>query len=166
MKRNLQKGFTLIELLVVVAIIGILSSIVLVSLNSARQKGRDASAKGSISSIRAAAEIYYDSLNDYGPAGAVTIAGTDTGTGAEVSDATNICDYEQVVDLAAAASRQTGLPVNCNVTFGPAGYTIHAVLNDGQTFCVDANGYSGYLTDPVDGAQFSTPLVLGRGCIQ
>ena len=56
-KRN--GGFTLIELLVVIAIIGILSSIVLVSLNSARGKGNDAKVQEQLNSFRDGAEVYY-----------------------------------------------------------------------------------------------------------
>lgn len=55
-----SRGFTLIELLVVIAIIGILASIVLVSLNDARNKGYDTQVKSDASQIRNAMEICYD----------------------------------------------------------------------------------------------------------
>ncbi len=60
MKKKLQGGFTLIELLVVIAIIGILASVVLASLNTARNKGADAKIKSELSNMRAQAEIEYD----------------------------------------------------------------------------------------------------------
>src|SRR3989338_10265966 len=60
-----QAGFTLIELLVVIAIIGILSSVVLVSLQQTRSRGKDASAKISMANILTAAENYYTDNGDY-----------------------------------------------------------------------------------------------------
>ncbi len=53
-----KKGFTLIELLVVVAIIGVLASVVLASLNSAKEKGRDARRMRDIQEIHNAIELY------------------------------------------------------------------------------------------------------------
>lgn len=59
----MKKGFTLIELLVVVAIIGVLASVVLASLNTARVKGRDARRLADLKQIQTALEMYF---NDFG----------------------------------------------------------------------------------------------------
>jgi len=63
--KNKSEGFTLIELLVVIAIIGLLSSIVLVSLNSARGKARDAKRVSDLKQISLALELYYHDNGTY-----------------------------------------------------------------------------------------------------
>jgi general secretion pathway protein G len=62
------RGFTLIELLIVIAIIGILSAMVLVSLQAARTKGEGAKIQSQLTSMRSAMELYYAKFGNYGSA--------------------------------------------------------------------------------------------------
>jgi prepilin-type N-terminal cleavage/methylation domain-containing protein len=71
----MKKGFTLIELLVVIAIIGLLSSVVLASLNTARSKARSAKRVSDLHQMVLALEMYYDANGTY----PVVTANTDTG---------------------------------------------------------------------------------------
>lgn len=126
---NKQKGFTLIELLVVIAIIGILSSIVLASLNSAREKGQDASASGSISSARAQAELSFDDNGDY--------------------DA--VCtDIATLTAGAAAANNQT---IDCDDTATAWRAYVPLLGPDGTSgFCSDSTGFAGKVLVASQGA--------------
>ena len=60
-----QKGFTLIELLVVVAIIGLLSTLSILALNTARARARDARRVADVKQIQTALEMYYNDAGVY-----------------------------------------------------------------------------------------------------
>jgi len=74
-----KKGFTLIELLVVVAIIGLLSTLSIVALNTARAKARDARRVSDVKQIQTALELYYNDKGGY-PADTTALQPTYMGT--------------------------------------------------------------------------------------
>ena len=57
---NRNKGFTLIELLVTIAIISVLTSVVLLSLSSAKEKGIDSAVKSGLNQVRIQADLFYN----------------------------------------------------------------------------------------------------------
>ena len=62
-----HSGFTLIELLVVVSVIGLLASVIMVSLNSARVKARDSRRVADLRQMTIALELYFDDHGYYPP---------------------------------------------------------------------------------------------------
>lgn len=84
-----MSGFTLIELLVVVGIIGLLSSVVLASLNTARAKARDARKQADFKQISTALNFYYDK---YGTMPANLVPGVDVCDGGP-----NQIQYDQLM---------------------------------------------------------------------
>ena len=128
-----QKGFTLIELLVVIAIIGILASVVLASLNSARNKGADAAIKSGLANARAQAELFYDSnSNSYDG----VCANTTTGINTIVQGASTAAGAGTVVvDTASGAST-----ADCHDL--AAGWAASVPLKTSGYWCVDSSGKS------------------------
>ncbi len=123
--KKLNKGFTLIELLVVIAIIGILASVVLASLNTARNKGSDAAVKSELAQLRSNGAIFYDTNNQsYGTL--ATAVCTSPGTNNVFASSTSII---------------TTLNTNANggayCTANGASFVITVPLKGGTTWCAD-----------------------------
>ena len=123
MKSLKQKGFTLIELLVVIAIIGILATILLGDLSTARLKAVDVAIKGNLDGARTAATLYYD--NNGG-------------------DYTGVCTSPSGIAPAIASAIAAGSPSTpvCNESANAWALEAQLKLVPTDYWCVDSTGTS------------------------
>ena len=123
------------ELLIVIAIIGLLSTLAVVALGSARVKARDSKRLADLKQLQTALELYYTDQNDY-PAGA----------GISLGDAANACLNSTGFQATGCASPYMGqVPVdpkvgNYTYTLGIGSYTVNATLEG------TVNGLAGAIT--------------------
>lgn len=146
MKTN--KGFTLIELLVVIAIIGVLSSVVLASLNSARAKAKDATIKVAMGQMANLMALNYDEYGSYcqlqwawnSASGGVCV-GFSGKYATQAQDACNII-YNNAGENNWGAPGAYKIYDNTSVGCGTA-YSFMIFLNDGNWYCSGSSGRKG-----------------------
>ena len=131
-----SRGFTLIELLVVITIIGILSSVVLASLTSARSKGSDAAIINELANMRAQAELYYSSNNTYGT--------SDNSCAGALFGASSTGSLWALITDVDSKNGSTGT-VTCDAS-GTAWAVSASLVSSGQSWCVDSSGRSASTT--------------------
>lgn len=161
MNRKNKSGFTLIELLVVVSIIGLLSSIVLASLSSARTKAQDSAIKSQVLQFRTLMELEYNTTGSYtnlnkGWVGMGSINRTCSNLGYAGSYGTKAVDMCTSIFNAIVNKTENNIYTGVN-TDNSRSYSIMARLSSGFFFCA---GSSGRTSDQGNGTDGWT----GTGC--
>ncbi len=159
MQKVINKGFTLIELLVVIAIIGILASIVLVSLGNARQKGADAGIQANLSSMRTQAEVY--SGNNSSSYASVAVATSSTASVCYTAPAvTSMLADPTIKQAITNAQLASGGTVSCAVSVNPSFWAVSVTLKTDttQAWCVSSTGQAKPISN-------TSPLTVGNSCL-
>ncbi|MDB5265555.1 MAG: hypothetical protein JWM39_268 [Parcubacteria group bacterium] len=154
-----RRGFTLIELLVVIAIIGILSSVVLASLNTARNKGADAAVKSNLEQARTQGELFYDAnSNNYlqGAAGSGNTADACSPAGS-IGTLTGV--YKSVL----AAAQAVGISTVSENTLGAAGVANCNIITTAWAASVPLKSTTGYFCVDSTGVATTTATALAAG---
>lgn len=140
-----KKGFTLIELLVVISIIGLLSVLAVVALNTARSKSRDAKRVADIKQIQTALELYSGDRSGYPVAAA---------PGVTLGDATHDC-----LDGGGLVAACATVPTYMGLVPPDPGTTAYSYTSDGATYTITFTLESG-TGGLAAGAHTATPAGL------
>jgi Tfp pilus assembly protein PilE len=140
-KAGLIIGIIIAAILPALAILGILASVVLVSLNVARQKGQDAKIMSELNSIRASAELYYSTNNN-------SYSQTRSCSSGMFADQ----NIQQLI---------TGMSSKKVMCYAEgSSYSISSALSDStKSYCVDNSGFGGSGTASDNGSEaVCTPM--------
>lgn len=123
-----SRGFTLIELLVVVAIIGMLTTVVLASLSTAKNRGANSGVKSNLVNIRAQAQL------------------VNSNNGGSYKTPTDICtgdiNITRMLDAASQAGAGNTTSEVCNSFDAAWAVSVPLKLQEGSNtfWCIDSAG--------------------------